>query len=73
MRSSARRASGDRCRELEGDLLQQHKRSRFFVATRAVGKVGPADWDQGVSRKHGVTAGGAGRAASAPSRQPHRR
>ena len=28
------------------------KRSRFILATKAVGKVGPAPWDQGASRKH---------------------
>lgn len=28
------------------------KRQRFIVATKAVGKVGPAEWNQGGSRKH---------------------
>jgi len=28
------------------------KRSRFILATKAVGKMGPAAWDQGASRKH---------------------
>jgi 1-deoxyxylulose-5-phosphate synthase len=28
------------------------KRERFIVATKCVGKVGPAPWDQGASRKH---------------------
>ncbi|WP_233833586.1 aldo/keto reductase [Paraburkholderia sp. ZP32-5] len=28
------------------------KRDRFIVATKAVGKMGPAAWDQGASRKH---------------------
>jgi aryl-alcohol dehydrogenase-like predicted oxidoreductase len=28
------------------------KRSRFIVATKAVGKVGPSEWDEGASRKH---------------------
>ncbi len=28
------------------------KREHFIVATKAVGKVGPAPWDQGSSRKH---------------------
>jgi 1-deoxyxylulose-5-phosphate synthase len=28
------------------------KRERFIVATKAVGKVGPSEWDQGASRKH---------------------
>lgn len=28
------------------------KRQRFVLATKAVGKMGPAPWDQGASRKH---------------------
>ncbi|WP_267255867.1 aldo/keto reductase [Nostoc sphaeroides] len=28
------------------------KREHFILATKAVGKVGPAPWDQGASRKH---------------------
>jgi aryl-alcohol dehydrogenase-like predicted oxidoreductase len=28
------------------------KRSRFVLATKAVGRMGPAPWDQGASRKH---------------------
>jgi aryl-alcohol dehydrogenase (NADP+) len=28
------------------------KRSRFIVTTKAVGKMGPAEWDEGASRKH---------------------
>jgi aryl-alcohol dehydrogenase (NADP+) len=28
------------------------KRARFIVATKAVGKMGPNEWDQGASRKH---------------------
>jgi aryl-alcohol dehydrogenase-like predicted oxidoreductase len=28
------------------------KRSRFILATKAAGRVGPCDWDQGASRKH---------------------
>ncbi len=28
------------------------RRSRFILATKAVGRMGPADWDQGASRKH---------------------
>jgi aryl-alcohol dehydrogenase-like predicted oxidoreductase len=32
------------------------KRSRYIVATKAVGKVGPNAWDQGSSRKHLVEA-----------------
>jgi aryl-alcohol dehydrogenase-like predicted oxidoreductase len=28
------------------------KREQFVVATKCVGKVGPAEWDQGASRKH---------------------
>jgi aryl-alcohol dehydrogenase-like predicted oxidoreductase len=28
------------------------KRSRFILATKAVGRMGPSEWDQGASRKH---------------------
>src|ERR1700748_3179219 len=28
------------------------RRSQFILATKAVGKMGPAAWDQGASRKH---------------------
>ena len=40
-----------RTEEIVGRWLQG-KRSRFIVATKAVGKVGPSAWDQGASRKH---------------------
>jgi 1-deoxyxylulose-5-phosphate synthase len=40
-----------RTEEIVGRWLRG-KRNRFIVATKAVGKVGPADWDQGASRKH---------------------
>ncbi|HEY2021598.1 aldo/keto reductase [Paraburkholderia sp.] len=40
-----------RTEEIIGRWLKG-KRERFIVATKAVGKVGPAPWDQGASRKH---------------------
>jgi aryl-alcohol dehydrogenase (NADP+) len=40
-----------RSEEIVGRWLSG-KRSRFILATKAVGKMGPADWDQGASRKH---------------------
>jgi aryl-alcohol dehydrogenase-like predicted oxidoreductase len=40
-----------RTEEIIGSWLKG-KRERFIVATKAVGKVGPAAWDQGASRKH---------------------
>nr|WP_023842664.1 aldo/keto reductase [Burkholderia sp. M701]BAO19122.1 aldo/keto reductase [Burkholderia sp. M701] len=40
-----------RTEEIIGSWLKG-KRDRFIVATKAVGKVGPAPWDQGASRKH---------------------
>jgi aryl-alcohol dehydrogenase-like predicted oxidoreductase len=40
-----------RTEEIVGRWLEG-KRERFVVATKAVGKVGPAPWDQGASRKH---------------------
>jgi len=40
-----------RTEEILGRWLEG-KRQRFIVATKAVGKVGPAPWDQGASRKH---------------------
>jgi aryl-alcohol dehydrogenase (NADP+) len=40
-----------RTEEIVGRWLRG-KRSRFVVATKAVGKVGPSPWDQGASRKH---------------------
>lgn len=40
-----------RTEEIVGRALQG-KRQRWIVATKAVGKVGPAPWDQGSSRKH---------------------
>ena len=44
-----------RTEEIIGRWLQARGaggRSRFVVATKAVGKVGPNAWDQGASRKH---------------------
>jgi 1-deoxyxylulose-5-phosphate synthase len=43
--------SAGRTEEIVGRWLRG-KRSRFIVATKAVGKVGPSEWDQGASRKH---------------------
>jgi 1-deoxyxylulose-5-phosphate synthase len=40
-----------RTEEIVGRALQG-ERSRWVIATKAVGKVGPAAWDQGSSRKH---------------------
>ncbi len=40
-----------RTEEIVGRWLKG-KRHRFVVATKAVGKVGPAAWDEGASRKH---------------------
>lgn len=40
-----------RTEEIVGRWLKG-KRSRFILATKAVGKMGPAQWDQGASRKH---------------------
>jgi 1-deoxyxylulose-5-phosphate synthase len=40
-----------RTEEIVGRWLRG-KRGRFIVATKAVGKVGPSEWDQGASRKH---------------------
>ncbi|HWA72388.1 MAG TPA: aldo/keto reductase [Polyangiaceae bacterium] len=40
-----------RTEEIVGRWLEG-KRQRFIVATKAVGKVGPAEWDEGASRKH---------------------
>ncbi|MEC5397383.1 aldo/keto reductase [Uliginosibacterium sp. H1] len=40
-----------RTEEIVGRWLQG-RRGDFVVATKAVGKVGPNDWDQGASRKH---------------------
>ncbi|GDY14370.1 aldo/keto reductase [Planctomycetota bacterium] len=40
-----------RTEEIVGRWLRG-KRERFIVATKAVGKIGPAPWDQGGSRKH---------------------
>jgi 1-deoxyxylulose-5-phosphate synthase len=40
-----------RSEEIVGRWLNG-KRSRFILATKAVGKMGSADWDQGASRKH---------------------
>lgn len=43
--------SKGRTEEIVGRWLKG-KRSKFIVATKAVGKVGPNEWDQGASRKH---------------------
>ncbi|MDB4975447.1 MAG: Aryl-alcohol dehydrogenase [Myxococcaceae bacterium] len=40
-----------RTEEIVGRWLEG-KRERFVVATKCVGKVGPADWNEGSSRKH---------------------
>lgn len=40
-----------RTEEIVGRWLEG-KRQRFIVATKAVGKVGPNEWDEGASRKH---------------------
>jgi 1-deoxyxylulose-5-phosphate synthase len=40
-----------RTEEIVGKWLEG-KRHRYIVATKAVGKVGPSEWDQGASRKH---------------------
>jgi 1-deoxyxylulose-5-phosphate synthase len=40
-----------RTEEIVGRWLDG-KRQRYIVATKAVGKVGPSEWDQGASRKH---------------------
>lgn len=44
-------ATVGRTEEIVGRWLEG-KRQRFIVATKAVGKVGPAPWDEGASRKH---------------------
>ena len=44
-------ATAGRTEEIVGRWLRG-KRSRFILATKAVGKVGPSEWDQGGSRKH---------------------
>jgi aryl-alcohol dehydrogenase-like predicted oxidoreductase len=40
-----------RTEEIVGRWLKG-KRGRFILATKAVGKMGPSQWDQGASRKH---------------------
>jgi len=40
-----------RTEEIVGRWLQG-ERSRFVLATKAVGKMGPSPWDEGASRKH---------------------
>jgi 1-deoxyxylulose-5-phosphate synthase len=40
-----------RTEEIVGRWLEG-KRQRYIVATKAVGKVGPSEWDEGASRKH---------------------
>jgi 1-deoxyxylulose-5-phosphate synthase len=44
-------ATVGRTEEIVGRWLEG-KRQHYIVATKAVGKVGPAEWDQGASRKH---------------------
>ncbi len=43
-----------RTEEIVGGWLKEtpSRRSEFILATKAVGKMGPAPWDQGASRKH---------------------
>lgn len=43
--------SAGRTEEIVGRWLKG-KRHRFILATKAVGRMGPAAWDQGASRKH---------------------
>ncbi len=43
--------SAGRSEEIVGRWLAG-KRSRFILATKAVGRMGPCDWDRGASRKH---------------------
>jgi 1-deoxyxylulose-5-phosphate synthase len=40
-----------RTEEIVGRWLEG-RRQRYIVATKAVGKVGPSEWDEGASRKH---------------------
>src|SRR3954468_19362778 len=40
-----------RTEEIVGRWLEG-KRQRFVVATKAVGRIGPSEWDEGASRKH---------------------
>ncbi len=44
-----------RTEEIVGDWLRG-KRDKFVVATKCVGRTGPAPWDQGSSRKHVLAA-----------------
>ncbi|MBR8840360.1 MAG: aldo/keto reductase [Stigonema ocellatum SAG 48.90 = DSM 106950] len=44
-------ATAGRTEEIIGRWLKG-KREHFILATKAVGKVGPAPWDRGASRKH---------------------
>jgi aryl-alcohol dehydrogenase-like predicted oxidoreductase len=44
-------ATVGRTEEIVGRWLEG-KRHRYIVATKAVGKVGPSEWDEGASRKH---------------------
>lgn len=44
-------ATAGRTEEIVGRWLEG-RRQRYLVATKAVGKVGPAAWDEGSSRKH---------------------
>jgi aryl-alcohol dehydrogenase (NADP+) len=44
-------ATAGRTEEIVGRWLKG-KRHQFIVATKCVGRTGPAAWDQGASRKH---------------------
>lgn len=44
-------ATAGRTEEIVGRWLEG-RRQRYLVATKAVGKVGPSEWDEGSSRKH---------------------
>ena len=48
-------ATVGRTEEIVGRWLVK-KRDRFVLATKCVGKTGPAPWDQGASRKHIIAA-----------------
>jgi aryl-alcohol dehydrogenase (NADP+) len=44
-------ATAGRTEEIVGRWLEG-RRHRYIIATKAVGKMGPAPWDEGASRKH---------------------
>jgi aryl-alcohol dehydrogenase (NADP+) len=48
-------ATVGRTEEIVGRWLEG-RRPRYLVATKAVGRVGPAEWDEGSSRKHLLSA-----------------